>query len=147
MQWRDVRVDIRKIFLWHGYWCTRKDLSGVTAESSLLRSLKRLEKHLSKMTLPKNTLYCLGAGRWTKSRWYQLLFWEPIFILGLSISLPHLCRPVSALRSCFANLAQGPRSWFQCCVNLGLHAFHLAVLQGKELLRRAATCNLTRAFC
>lgn len=41
MQWRDARLGIRKIFLGHGYWHTRKDLSGVVAGSSLPKSLKR----------------------------------------------------------------------------------------------------------
>lgn len=95
IQGRDVRLDIRKIFLGHDYWCTKKDLSGVIAGSPLPKGLKRLEEYLSKMTLPKNML----PGAKEMDQGDVSSFSEPIFMLGLSISLPHLWRPVLAPHS------------------------------------------------
>lgn len=103
MQHRAVRGSTRKIFLGHGFWHNRKDLSGVIAGSPLPNGFKRLEGHLSKMTILMITLLWLEVGRWTKWRYCQLPLWEPIFISGQCISKPPLCRPVAALRFCFAH--------------------------------------------
>lgn len=148
MQRRAVRGGIRKIFLGHGFWHNRKDLSGVIAGSPLPNGFKRLEGHLSNMTLLMITLLCLGAGRWSKWRYCQLPLWEPIFISGLSISQPPLCRPVTALRLCSARQGEAQGAdlsslWVWACL---LSTWLSCREKKRVVLGGSASCNLLRCF-